>query len=100
MSTKRFGRIQKAAAIVPLALLSAAWTASLAGVGAAPAAVSSQEGQDDTLPDGSSVPSQAIEAPASVSDPDEASDGEHGNAERILATSSANGIPSSALAAY
>jgi hypothetical protein len=100
MSTKRFGRIQKAAAVVPLALLSAAWTASLAGVGAAPAVVSSQEGGDETLPDGSSVPSEAIEAPASVSDPDEASDGDHGNAERILATSSANGIPSSALAAY
>jgi membrane-bound lytic murein transglycosylase B len=100
MSTKRFGRIQKAAAVVPLALLSAAWTASLAGVGAAPAVLSSQEGGDETLPDGSSVPSEAIEAPASVSDPDEASDGQHGNAERILATSSANGIPSSALAAY
>lgn len=100
MSTKRFGRIQKAAAVVPLALLSAAWTASLAGVGAAPAVVSSQEGGDETLPDGSSVPSEAIEAPASVSDPDEASDGDHGNADRILATSSANGIPSSALAAY
>ncbi len=99
MSTKRFGRIQKAAAVVPLALLSAAWTASLAGVGAAPAVVSSQEGGDDTLPDGSSVPSEAIEAPASVSDPDEADD-DGGNAARILATSSANGIPSSALAAY
>jgi membrane-bound lytic murein transglycosylase B len=98
MSTKRFGRIQKAAAVVPLALLSAAWTASLAGVGAAPAVVSSQEGGDETLPDGSSVPSEAIEAPASVSDPDEADDAD--NADRILATSSANGIPSSALAAY
>jgi hypothetical protein len=101
MSTNRFGRIQKAAAVVPLALLSAAWTASLAGVGASPAAVlSAQEGGVDTLPDGSSVPSEAIEAPASVSDPDEASDGEHDDASRILATSSANGIPSSALAAY
>ncbi len=100
MSTKRFGRIQKAAAVVPLALLSAAWTASLAGVGAAPAAVSSPGSGDQTLPDGTSVPSQAIEAPASVSDPDEAGEGDHGNAEQILATSSANGIPSSALAAY
>ncbi len=98
MSTKRFGRIQRAAAVVPLALLSAAWTASLAGVGAAPAVVSSQEG-DDTLPDGSSVPSEAIEAPASVSNPDEADDA-GGNAAQILATSSANSIPASALAAY
>lgn len=100
MSTKRFGRIQKAVAIVPLALLSAAWTASLAGVGASTAVVSTQEGGDETLPDGSSVPSQAIEAPASVSDPDEATDSDHGDAKKILATSSANGIPSSALAAY
>jgi transglycosylase-like protein with SLT domain len=100
MSTNRFGRIQKAVAIVPLALLSAAWTASLAGVGAAPVVVSSPEVEDESLPDGSSVPSEAIEAPASVSDPDEASDGSHGDAERILATSSANGIPASALAAY
>ena len=61
--------------------------------------LSSQQGGDDTLPDGSSVPSEAIEAPASVSDPDEA-DNNGGNAEQILATSSANGIPSSALAAY
>ena len=102
MSTKRFGRIQRAAAVVPLALLSAAWTASLAGVGTSSAVVSAQGGGDDTLPDGSSVPSQAIEAPASVSDPDEAGDGDHDgdNAAEILATSSANGIPSSALAAY
>ena len=98
MSTKRFGRIQRAAAIVPLALLSAAWTASLAGVGAAPAVVSSQGG-DDTLPDGSSVPSEAIEAPASVSVPNDA-DADNGNTARILASSSANSIPSSALAAY
>jgi membrane-bound lytic murein transglycosylase B len=100
MSTKRFGRIQKAVAIVPLALLSAAWTASLAGVGGAPAVVSSQESGDETLPDGSSVPTEAIEAPASVSDPDEANGGDNRNAKQILATSSANGIPASALAAY
>ncbi len=100
MSTKRFGRIQRAAAIVPLALLSAAWTASLAGVGATSAVVSADRGADETLPDGSSVPSEAIEAPASVSDPDEASDGDHGNAARIIATSSTNGIPASALSAY
>ncbi len=37
MSAQAFGRWQKASAIVPLALLSAAWTASLAGTGAATA---------------------------------------------------------------
>jgi membrane-bound lytic murein transglycosylase B len=100
MSTKRFGRIQRAVAIVPLALLSAAWTASLAGVGASSAVVSADQGGNETLPDGSSVPSQAIEAPASVSDPEEAGDASHGDAAEILATSSANGIPASALSAY
>ncbi len=100
MSTMGFGRIHKAVAIVPLALLSAAWTASLAGVGATPAVVAGPEVEDESLPDGSSVPTEAIEAPASVSDPDEATDGSHGHADRILATSSANGIPASALAAY
>jgi len=100
MSTKRFGRIQRAVAIVPLALLSAAWTASLAGVGASSAVVSADKGGNEILPDGSSVPSRAIEAPASVSDPEEAGDATHGDAAQILATSSANGIPASALSAY
>ena len=66
MSTARFGRGHKAMALVPLALLSAAWTASIAGAGA-PAAVSADTTPDTTLPDGSSVPTEAIEAPASVS---------------------------------
>ena len=51
MSTPRFGRMQKASALVPLALLSAAWTASIAGVGATEAA-SADENPSQILPDG------------------------------------------------
>jgi membrane-bound lytic murein transglycosylase B len=99
MSTKRFGRVQKATAIVPLALLSAAWTASLAGVGAGTAVAGADP--HPTLPDGSSVPSQAIEAPASVSSRGESTGTPAaGNAEQIVATASTAAIPSAALAAY
>ena len=66
MSAKRFGRLHKATALVPMALLSAAWTANLLGVNVSTA--SAGERPDPTLPDGTSVPAQAIEAPASVSD--------------------------------
>ncbi len=97
MSASRFGRLQKASAIVPLALLSAAWTASLAGVGS-PA--SAGEDPDQTLPDGTSVPTEAIEAPASVSRPGAVAAGLGGNVDRAVANASAMGIPSAALAAY
>src|SRR3954447_9604365 len=99
MSAKRFGRLYKATALVPLAVLSAAWTASLAGVNAPLAAAG--ERQDPTLPDGTSVPAQAIEAPASVSDGSLLGPGV-GNADaaQIVSTASTSGIPSAALAAY
>jgi membrane-bound lytic murein transglycosylase B len=99
MSATRFGRLHKATALVPLALLSAAWTASLAGVNAPLAAAG--ERQDPTLPDGTSVPAQAIEAPASVSDGSLLAPGV-GNADaaQIVSTASTSGIPSAALAAY
>jgi membrane-bound lytic murein transglycosylase B len=99
MSAKRFGRLHKATALVPLALLSAAWTASLAGVNA-PLAAAGQR-SDPTLPDGTSVPVQAIEAPASVSDGSLIAPGV-GNADaaQIVSTASTSGIPSAALAAY
>jgi membrane-bound lytic murein transglycosylase B len=99
MSAKRFGRLHKATALVPMALLSAAWTASIAGVNAPLAAAG--ERQDPTLPDGSSVPAQAIEAPASVSDGSLVAPGV-GNADaaQIVSTASTSGIPSAALAAY
>ena len=99
MPASRFGRLQKAAAILPLTLLSAAWTASLAGFGVAAPVVSSAS-PDGTLPDGTSVPEQAIEAPASVSVPGSIAPGVTGNGARVVATASTNGIPSAALAAY
>ncbi|MEO9324375.1 lytic murein transglycosylase [Nocardioides sp. C4-1] len=107
MSGTRTRQAKKAAALVPLALLSAAWTASITsaatsspGGGSAGAAASPD---DATLPDGSSVPAEAIEAPASVTDSTSTTGsvgGVDGDAEQIVATSSTNGIPSSALAAY
>jgi membrane-bound lytic murein transglycosylase B len=98
MSRKRLGRLQRAATIVPLALLSAAWTASVAGIGGVTPAVSASQGPDGSLPDGTSVPTEAIEAPASVSDPDSLTT--DGNTQNIVATASTNQIPSAALAAY
>ena len=99
MSAKRFGRLHKATALVPMALLSAAWTANLMGVSAPTA--SAGERPDPTLPDGTSVPAQAIEAPASVSDGSLLALGVgNADAQQIIATASTSGIPSAALAAY
>ncbi len=99
MSAKRFSRLHKATALVPMALLSAAWTASLLGVNAPLA--SAGERPDPTLPDGTSVPGQAIEAPASVSDGSLLAVGVgDADADQIVASASTSGIPSAALAAY
>jgi membrane-bound lytic murein transglycosylase B len=84
-------------ALVPLALLSAAWTASLSGVGVSSA--SADETPNATLPDGTSVPSEAIKAPASVSVAGEVAPGIT-DARNAVATASTSGIPSAALAAY
>ncbi|HET6627148.1 MAG TPA: lytic murein transglycosylase [Nocardioidaceae bacterium] len=97
MSQSRLSTWQKATALVPLALLSGAWTASLAGANIASAAT--EDGH--ALPDGSTVPSQAIEAPASVSVPGEIAPGVPAGAARsVISSASTNGIPSAALAAY
>ncbi len=98
MSRKRLGRLQRVATIVPLALLSAAWTASVAGIGGVTPAVSASQEPDGALPDGTSVSDEEYEVPASVSDPDELSPS--GNTQNIVATASTNQIPSAALAAY
>ncbi len=104
MSAQRLGRLQKVTALVPLGLLSAAVTASL--VGASPATLNASEDigsptQVSALPDGSSVPTEAIEAPASVSSGDVVAAGLRGkNAQRVVATASNSDIPSAALAAY
>jgi membrane-bound lytic murein transglycosylase B len=87
---------QKATALVPLALLSGAWTASLAAPSTASAA---DEGAK--LPDGTSIPAEAVEAPASVSVPGVIAPGvPAGSAASVVAGASTNGIPSAALAAY
>ena len=94
-----FGRMHKATALVPLAVLSAAWTASMAGVGLG-SAVAGDEGSG-ALPDGTTIPAQAIEAPASVSVPGVVAPGvPRGQAAQIVDTASTSGIPSAALAAY
>ncbi len=103
MSAQRLGRLQKATALVPLGLLSAAVTASL--VGASPATLNASEEVElpevSALPDGSSVPTEAIEAPASVSTGDVVAAGLRGkDARRVVATASNADIPSAALAAY
>ncbi|WP_193612922.1 lytic transglycosylase domain-containing protein [Nocardioides lijunqiniae] len=100
MSAKRFGRAQKVATILPLALLSAAWTASLAGIGPATVSASSSAPEVAALPDGTSVPTEAIEAPASVTAGSGMGGAVDGNAAQVIASSSTNGIPSAALAAY
>jgi len=98
MSAKLKGRKSKAASLVPLALLSAAWTASIAGAdGVASAAKRDNHG----LPDGSSVPSQAIKAPASVPIPGAIAPAvPDGAADATVAGASTSGIPSAALSAY
>src|SRR5919112_6850482 len=102
MSASRFGRIQRATTLVPLALLSAAVTASLAGTGLQTVSSHGQgSGSSPTaLPDGTSVPTEAIEAPASVSAPGLVAPGISGNGHDVVATASTSGIPSAALAAY
>ena len=96
----------RAVGVLPLALLSAAWTASLTS-GAQPSAAVAAPRVDrpsDVLPDGSSVPTRAVEAPASVSAAAGGTTGSvggvDGDPQQIVATSSTNGIPSAALAAY
>ncbi len=102
MSTTRSSRLKRATTIVPLALLSAAWTASLATANTA-TTVSAADDTTGGLPGGAEVPTEAIEAPASVSSPDavgSAFDGDRADFDQIVANSSTNGIPASALAAY
>ena len=96
MTTKRMTAWQKATALVPLAILSGAWTASLA-VSSATAA----DSEAAKLPDGSTVPTEAVEAPANISPPGEIAPGvAPGTEKQVLRNASTNGIPSAALAAY
>ena len=83
-------RLHRAIAIIPLAVLSAAWTADLAGVGVDPA--SADPDGTHTLPDGTVLPTAAIEAPASV--------GDAVSRAASLTAGSASEIPQAALSAY
>lgn len=99
MKTARFGRTQRLMALVPLALLSTAWTASLVGVGGG--TVASAADSEGRLPDGTAVPTEAIEDPASFSQPGSLGLGvPKGDGAQIVQTASTNGVPSAALAAY
>jgi hypothetical protein len=96
MAASRFGNLQKATALVPLALLSTAWTASLVGVGSSAVTAAAP-----TLPDGTSVPAEALEDPASYSRPGTIGLGvPRGQGADIVATASASGIPTAAYNAY
>ncbi len=99
MSRKRLGRLQRVATIIPLALLSAAWTASVAGIGGVTAPVVAAESPGQ-VPDGTSVPEDSIEDPASLSDPASVEGLNGGNNAGIVNASSTNAIPAAALAAY
>jgi hypothetical protein len=91
------GRKSKAASLVPLALLSAAWTATIVGTDSA----SASKSDGHALPDGSAVPSQAIKAPASVPVPGSIAPAvPDGAADATVAGASTSGIPSVALSAY
>ena len=101
MAGHRSGRWQRGVTLVPLALVSAAWTASVVS---APAVSTVAAGTDEApavaLPDGTSVPATAIDAPASVSTGALAAGIGDKNPTQVVATSSTSGIPAAALAAY
>ena len=83
----RYGRAQKASALLPLALLSAAWTAGLAAAGSDASAAADPQ----ALPDGTRVPALAVKAPASLTSPHGLTRGILGNPQQVVATASASG---------
>src|SRR3954469_20469109 len=98
MSSRPLSRRSKAVALVPLALLSGVWTASL--VSASATASDTNDGSS-ALPDGTKVPAKAIEAPASVPVPGVIAPAvPEGSADSVVSGASSNGIPAPALAAY
>ncbi|TIC89256.1 hypothetical protein E8D34_01845 [Nocardioides sp. GY 10113] len=101
MSRKRLGRVQRVVTIVPLALLSAAWTASVAGVGGPTAASLVAGPAAGAVPDGTGVPEDAIDEPASMSNPGSVEDVVDKRQQAGIVTAAATDeIPSAALAAY
>src|SRR3954462_5604984 len=98
MSSRPLSRRSKAVALVPLALLSGAWTASLVSASASASGVGAGHG---ALPDGTKVPADAIQAPASVPVPGVIAPAvPEGSADSVVSGASSNGIPAPALSAY
>src|SRR6478735_9274958 len=91
MSSRQLSRRSKAVALVPLALLSGVWTASL--VSASATASDTKDG-NSALPDGTKVPT-SVPVPGVIAPavPD-------GTADSVVSGASSNGIPAPALAAY
>jgi hypothetical protein len=96
MPARPISRRRKALTLAPLALLSGAWTVSLVSY----SATASPEGHHD-LPDGTAVPSKAIQAPANVPVPGRFGLGvPAGSADAVVTGAATSGIPAPALAAY
>jgi membrane-bound lytic murein transglycosylase B len=101
MAGHRSGRWQKGTALVPLALVSVAWTASLVSAPTVANVAADTDQAPTVLPDGTSVPSEAIQAPASVSSSSTLAGQLTGDkAVQVVSNASTSGIPSAALAAY
>ncbi|MFT4289199.1 lytic transglycosylase domain-containing protein [Nocardioides sp.] len=93
-ATRQGRRLRMASALVPLALLSAAWTVSIGATGAPQATAGNAK-----LPDGTAVPSAPLQVPASVTD--DAATGATGESSyEMVSTANASSIPAAALAAY
>lgn len=102
MAHKRMKPWQKATALVPLALLSGAWTTSIAATSAATADEQGDQPTASSLPDGSLLPAEVVEDPASVSLPAAVTADIPSTvaSQAMVRDASPNGIPSAALAAY
>ncbi len=97
MTSRPLSRRSKALTLVPLALLSGVWTASLVNS----SATASDDSKASALPDGTTVPNEAIEAPASVPTPGVIAPAvPEGSADSVVSGASSNGIPAPAIAAY
>lgn len=93
MARRSLSRWHKAGALVPMAVLVAAWGAALTNTGLATAADSTEA---VAIPE---VPTNAFDQPASVQEAPAGIDAQAGSAMAV-STLSTNGIPASALAAY
>jgi membrane-bound lytic murein transglycosylase B len=91
--SKRLTRLQKAGALVSMAVLVGAWGVAVGNAGLA----SAVNGSSAAVPE---VPAMALEQPATVQRTDTAALSPQAGAVGALSTLSTNGIPSAALYAY